>query len=606
MKNAYTDWLIFSLGAILCALCYGPSLEGEFLWDDMMGTINSLVTSPGQLDDIWFTLIDYDYWPLTKTLLWIEYRLFGEWPTGYRIISLALHLVIAGLLLKLARQWKIKGAAIATLLFLLHPVAVPVVAWITQQKTLLMVLFVILSTIYLDKCSIGKKPFRKSFHYYLSIIFFILACLSKTVCIAFPFIVIVIISIRREQISLDSSIVILKSMFGRLRTWARAATYFLISLVLAYITVLKQTGGNAETYSVELPGRIASFGWSFWFYIKNTIFPYKLAFVYPLWNQRIEELGFVGYLPLLGAIALVAITLFTIRRKLSLWVLFTVAAYVTLMFPTMNFFKMAYTKFSMTADFYHYAGLPTLLFGFIAYISSALNPPSNAQRNCLRVLSIITIAGLAFITYQRSHYFQSEIELWEGDLKSNPISPYSAARLSGMLVVGPTFKLLNQIEKVEVLKRGIELTQMAIRVQPKLLTAYVIHARILMRQDKNDEAIAVLLDAEIRAKNLKSGIDLTYIYQNLSLAYIDTGRDEDALSCLQNTIFNPLISIIAYKRICMIYKRTRAPIELLTTTLRLINSPFYKTYPGIRQETIAICKLHLHRAGRSDLAEQLP
>jgi len=600
MSKQTKDWIIFVLGAAICAFCYWPSLNGAFIWDDKIGTISSIVTAPGHLGDIWFTLLDYDYWPLTKTFLWVEYRVFGETTTGYRIISLLLHIIVAALSLKLARQWKIKGASIAAVLFLLHPVAVPVAAWITQQKTLLMMIFIILSTINLDKWAVG----RRSYHYYLSIVFFLLACLSKTVCVFFPFIALIIISTRSDQINWSSLIEVMKSMFARLRTWGRVAPYFAISLSLGVVTIVKQSGGNTDAYSADLATRVASFGWSFWFYIKNTLFPHKLAMIYPLWNDKIQELGLIGFLPLLGMLLLVATLLFTIRNRTSQWIILILGAYITLMFPALNLFQMAYMKFSMTADFYHYVGLPVLLFGIVGYISSSID--RKMWRHGLLAMSIVAVACCTFVSRERAHHYINEEALWASDIESYPRSPYAASRLAGILALSPTIHSLDQNEKEKIWNYGLELTQIAITEQPKLLTTSIIRARILIKLGRNEEALSLLLDAETIAKESNRSGDLVYIYQNLSIAYAALGQHEDALYCLEQTIGNPLLSLEAYKRTWAIFKVTRPPEEFLAMTYRLFkHRKVYQQYPDIRKDTIALGRQFLTNAGRPDLAEQL-
>src|SRR5262249_51141729 len=89
-------------GAALIALAafvtYFPSLRGDFISDDyLLLTENRLVRAPDGLFKLWFTTAPIDYWPVPSTTLWLEWRLWGMSPTGYRITNLVLHIVIAWL-----------------------------------------------------------------------------------------------------------------------------------------------------------------------------------------------------------------------------------------------------------------------------------------------------------------------------------------------------------------------------------------------------------------------------------------------------------------------------------------------------------------------------
>src|SRR5215813_11300130 len=79
-----------TLIAILCLLAYWPCLQGGFvLDDDLLVTDNSLIQSPNGLSYIWFSTEPVDYWPVTNSVFWIEWRLWGTNPTGYHAVNLA-------------------------------------------------------------------------------------------------------------------------------------------------------------------------------------------------------------------------------------------------------------------------------------------------------------------------------------------------------------------------------------------------------------------------------------------------------------------------------------------------------------------------------------
>src|SRR5262249_36932384 len=91
-------------GAILIILAvlvaYWPSLGGGFLWDDEYWIVEKastptqrLIHDPRGLYGIWFSREAIDYWPLSNSVFWLQWRLWGMKSTGYRATNLLLHVV---------------------------------------------------------------------------------------------------------------------------------------------------------------------------------------------------------------------------------------------------------------------------------------------------------------------------------------------------------------------------------------------------------------------------------------------------------------------------------------------------------------------------------
>jgi hypothetical protein len=73
---------------------YSPSITGGFLLDDdVLLTQNPLIAAPDGLYRFWFTTESPDYWPVTNTSLWLEWRLWRMNSTGYHVTNLVLHIV---------------------------------------------------------------------------------------------------------------------------------------------------------------------------------------------------------------------------------------------------------------------------------------------------------------------------------------------------------------------------------------------------------------------------------------------------------------------------------------------------------------------------------
>ena len=87
---------------VLIVLIYLPSIDGKFLLDDdNLLTDNVTVHALDGLYRIWFTKETIDYWPVTNSSFWFEWRCWGVKTTGYHVTNVCLHtisclLVLAG------------------------------------------------------------------------------------------------------------------------------------------------------------------------------------------------------------------------------------------------------------------------------------------------------------------------------------------------------------------------------------------------------------------------------------------------------------------------------------------------------------------------------
>ena len=134
----WRDWAACGSLILLVWGVFFPTLFGGFLWyDNILITGNPLITSPGHLADIWLGRGTPDYWPVTYTSWWIDWRIFGRSPAGYHALNVSLHSLSAVLLWRILKQLALPGAWIAAAIWAVHPVNVESVAWIAERKNTL-------------------------------------------------------------------------------------------------------------------------------------------------------------------------------------------------------------------------------------------------------------------------------------------------------------------------------------------------------------------------------------------------------------------------------------------------------------------------------------
>ena len=124
---------------ILPIAAYVPAMTGDFVWDDDYNALDK-ADLPGLdgLKRIWLdTHSTQQYYPLTHTSFWLDYRLWGDSSVGYHLENLLLHGLSALLLWLVLRRLGVPGGWLAAAIFALHPVHVESVAWITERKNTL-------------------------------------------------------------------------------------------------------------------------------------------------------------------------------------------------------------------------------------------------------------------------------------------------------------------------------------------------------------------------------------------------------------------------------------------------------------------------------------
>ena len=188
-------WLAVAAGIAAVAILLNlPTLHFQFVsWDDShyvtenpwirgftAANLIHIFTRP------WFV----SYMPLQLVSYVLDYSLWGFRPEGYHLQQVVLHALDSVLAFELVRRLfgRFWLAAIAGLLFAVHPSHVESVAWISARKDVLSALFLIPSVIFYLEARGERSPRRNP--YWISVLLFALAVLSKVnVVVALLFLV---------------------------------------------------------------------------------------------------------------------------------------------------------------------------------------------------------------------------------------------------------------------------------------------------------------------------------------------------------------------------------------------------------------------------------
>jgi tetratricopeptide (TPR) repeat protein len=425
-------WQIAVLVALVL-IAYGPLWRAGFIWDDdSMLTANPLIRARDGLYQFWFTRNSLDYWPVTSTTLWIEWRLWGLNPLGYHLTNLALHLGEVMLLGSVLRRLRVPGAWLAALLFAVHPVNVESVTWIAERKNLMAMLFYLLAIFWFLKAGIAAPyaeasadasirphaPFNR--WYGLSLAAFILAMLSKGSVATLPLVLVGIIAWHRRPTFSDL---------------LRLLPFFIVAGVLAAVDVWFQRHGMPEVIrSAGFIERLLGAGAVIWFYLSKSLWPAHLIFVYPQW--RIQAASFAWWLPLLGALGFTALLCWLARRErlraagptagrlpAANWgraSLFAWGYFCVSLVPVLGFTDVYFMKFSLVADHYAHVALIGLAawVGFVAH--SVYRRAAAGVRLSGAVLVTIAVCLLTDLSWRQNRMYRDNLLLYRTILALNP------------------------------------------------------------------------------------------------------------------------------------------------------------------------------------------
>jgi tetratricopeptide (TPR) repeat protein len=396
--------LFYALVLVVAFAAYRPALSGSFLWDDdVLLTANAQVQASDGLQRLWLTNEAVDYWPVTGTSFWLEWRLWGLSPTGYHVTNLLLHSASCLLLWALLRRLSVPGAELAALLFAVHPMNVESVAWIAQRKNTLSMFFFLLSMLWYV---VDRR------RYLPSLAAFVLAMLSKGSVAVLPAMLLVIEWWRHGRIT------------GR--DILRLMPFAAISIGLTVLNVLMQTHRTASAIrDASLLDRVLGACAVVWFYLSKALLPINLTFIYPQWAVRSSEL--VWWLPLVATIAVTALLVWkrhvpVVRASLVAWVLFCLA-----LAPVMGLVDVYFMRYSLVSDHYAYIAVLVVVSAVAAVCTAVFAPRASGRETghptrslLVRFAGAVLVAVLGIATWQESHEYADAATLYRATLRKNP------------------------------------------------------------------------------------------------------------------------------------------------------------------------------------------
>jgi tetratricopeptide (TPR) repeat protein len=527
-------WLLTILLIALVFTAYAQVFRAGFIWDDESHlTRNPCVIGPLGLKEIW-TSAQAVYYPLVLTVFWALHRFVGLNPLPYHALNVVLHAASAILLWRVLKLLQVRGAWLGAALWALHPVMVQSVAWVTELKNTQSCLFYLLSIFFFLRWeNFNRRPVcdvpvsrreaatGNALVFGFSLLFFILATLSKPSVVMLPFMLALCIWWMRGKI--------------RWRDALSVAPFALISAFASAWTIWEQkfhARAVGADWAQTLPERFIIAGRAIWFYLGKLIWPNRLIFIYPRWD--IAPSNLVAYLPLVSAVAGL-ITLWFIRAKWGRALFFAAAYYVISLFPVLGFFSVYFFRYSFVSDHFQYlasmgplalagTGITVVAGRFCETLFKSASERDGLQCSAKAALKATTfrkalLVGLCgvllfllgVLTWRQTAEYHDLTALYTATLRKNPTCWMAYYNLGIVLS-----------EQGET-DQAIDYYRQAITLRPDYAEAHYNLGRLLAEQDHFDDAIAHYEKAvEINPTDPQA-------QNNLGVTLFGIGRVDDAV-----------------------------------------------------------------------------
>ena len=417
--NPLSDKKAIYILIIVGIIVYANALFNRFVWDDIGQIVEN--TEAHSIRNIGQILSNHSftyYRPFPIVIWSLIYTLFGPTPFWFHLFHILLHIVNSILIFILFKKYFQSVISLfLSLIFLVHPMNVESVAYISSLQTVLSLSFGLSVILLISK---NIRPFYKYSLIFLMLVFSLLAKEVGVVFIIYAFFVILL--------KLDQG-------YGKKNYLLLGISSVLAIVFYVYLALLWGGGTNRlGTLSTQpivhlspfpimhapLAVKLLTFPKLLFYYLITFLFPKDLAISQQWLVQTININDF--FLPLLvnGVFfaAMVAGFIFLIRRKKDLAVYIFFAIWLFLSWA----FAFQIIPLTMTvADRWFYIPMVGLL-GLLGIFLKFLIESRRSFRGSLIIIPIAVLALLSLRTIIRISNWRDAITLFSNDVKISTVS----------------------------------------------------------------------------------------------------------------------------------------------------------------------------------------
>ncbi len=494
---------LFVIGFIV----FHPLINNGFVnWDDDQYVLNNPLLK--SLD--WNGLISIfsspnvvgNYHPLAVLSLAFDYQFSADKASFYHLHSLILHLINSCLASYLVNAlFKNKSLAFfVALLFCIHPLHLESVAWISARKDLLFTGYILLGLIsYLRHLNFNQSKFL-----YASFGLFLLACLSKSQAIVFPFYLLLIDYLKERKTSI--------------KTLLEKVPFFIISIITAGLAIYSQSLEKAISISTapDLLKRIAIACYSIIWYLVKAIIPSHLSSFHPYPFQN--PVDFPGYFyAALLFIPLFFFMLWVVLKRNKRIYLFCLLFFLVSLIPVLQIIPYGRAMLAERYTYLAYFGLFVILAYGIQELFLKLKERKTTElliKTCLATFFLF----LSVFTYNRTKVWENGESLWTDVIDKYPDDYFAYSKRA---------EYYSNEQEMDLAKHDVN---KSISLYSNYVIAYHLKGKISKKLGQN----AIAKSAFLSAINLESSFVPSYA--NLAFEYISQGNVDSAFYYLSQAI----------------------------------------------------------------------
>ncbi len=410
-----TSWYTLIFGyisfSLLGILSHWPALHGGFIWDDDAHITRSTLQSLHGLFQIWTQPgTTQQYYPLLHSLFWFEHILWGDTALFYHLANILLHALAALLLVITLRKLSIPGAWLTGILFIIHPIFVESIAWISEEKNTVSAIFYFSAAYTYIKYSESKI----NKYYALATGLFVLALLTKSVTATLPAVLILLTWWKTGKITWKENIKPLTPWF---------IVGILSGLFTAWVEV-NLVGAHGSEYLLTFPEKFLLSTRILCFYLGKIVLPLNLSFIYEHWRISLFDSGAYYYVIITAFLLVACIGLYALESKIKsvknrtpiaalLYFSFT-------LFPVLGFFNIYPFRYAYVADHFQYLASLGLITPLCSLLWIEIKSPSLSRRSAAICSTAIIITVLGYLTYKQSSNYSDAKTLYTSTLRTNP------------------------------------------------------------------------------------------------------------------------------------------------------------------------------------------
>lgn len=350
------------------------------------------------------------YHPVVSITLALDYWIGSGNPGVFHFTNMLFHLasgVLVFLAIKKLFERKLEAvnwlAFFCSCIFLLHPLKVESVGWITERKDMVSGFFLVLSWLMFLYWSDSQK---KS-HLFFSWLGFFLSMASKVTVLFFPCFLLVLQWWKNGRVTIRHVLLQL---------------FFLVSVLPIFVAnVIAQSQHKLDpNIGLDLLPRVAR---QFAFYHEKFIFPFELRPIYLLENMQLTALTFVAALLFVGLL----FWIFKYHREDRKNLILGYAFFILTIGPVLKI--ISYGDENIVNDRYMYIPILGLCLAYLPTIAKWMETKKTTFKKSMVGAGVLVMGWHSYLSFEQLSIWQNSEALWRHVIKLEPESKRAATNL---------------------------------------------------------------------------------------------------------------------------------------------------------------------------------